>query len=193
MHLNTSPVHQLIHPGAIINTSFNTSRQENNTSDTSFNTLKNILPFFDTSNVLDDVLDVLTWTSNTSLNTSQYILLICLYIPIHPACIGMYWRLIHPQYTPCDLLTLNQGCWKSREMLAACYTHSARETASDSVTSNAPSISSSKSYSDLSSSSSGGSDNERSDSEKREFVNPSPNVLARRGDSDDSDDQWFQS
>ncbi len=49
IHLNTSPVPQLIHPGAIINTSFNTSCQENNTSDTSVNTLEYILPFFNTS------------------------------------------------------------------------------------------------------------------------------------------------
>ena len=55
-------------------TSFNTSCHENNTSDTSFNTLEYILPFFNTSDVLDDVLDVLT--SDTSFNTSQYILLI---------------------------------------------------------------------------------------------------------------------
>jgi hypothetical protein len=55
-------------------TSFNTSCHENNTSDTSFNTLEYILPFFNTSDVLDDVLDVLT--SNTSFDTSQYILLI---------------------------------------------------------------------------------------------------------------------
>jgi hypothetical protein len=61
---------------------------------TSFNTLQYIVPVFNTSDVLEDVLDVLT--SNTSFNTSQYILLIFGYIPIHPACIGMYWMLIHP-------------------------------------------------------------------------------------------------
>jgi hypothetical protein len=55
-------------------TSFNTSCHENNTSDTSFNTLEYILPFFNISDVLDDVFDVLT--SNTSFDTSQYILLI---------------------------------------------------------------------------------------------------------------------
>ena len=70
-------------------TSFNTSCHENNTSDTSFNTLRYILPVFNTSDVLEDVLDVLT--SNTSCNTSQYILPLFGYIPIHPACIGMYW------------------------------------------------------------------------------------------------------
>ncbi len=109
IHLNTFPLPQLIHPGAIINTSFrvNISCQENNTSNTSFNTLEYILPFFETSDVLDDVLDVLT--SNTSFDTSQYneyILLIFWYIPIlvHPACIGMCWMLIHPQYIPGDLL-----------------------------------------------------------------------------------------
>jgi hypothetical protein len=100
IHLNTSPVPQLIHPGAIINTSFNTSCQDNNTSNTSFNTLEYILPFFNTSDVLDD------YTSNTSFDTSQYILPIFLYIPIHPACIGMYWMLIHPQYIPGDLLMI---------------------------------------------------------------------------------------
>ncbi len=48
--------------------------------------------------------DVLTVASNTSFDTSQYILLIFLYIPIHPACIGMSWMLIRPQYIPCDSL-----------------------------------------------------------------------------------------
>ena len=70
-------------------TSFNTSCSESNTSDTSFNTFQYILPVFNTSDVLEDVLDVLT--SNTSFNTSQYILQIFEYIPIHPACIRMYW------------------------------------------------------------------------------------------------------
>ncbi len=101
IHLNTSPVPQLIHSGAIINTSFNTSCQENNTSNTStsFNTLQYILPFFSTSDVLDDVLDVLT--SNTSFDTSQYILLFFL---IHHNTSSMYWDVldvntssIHPQ------------------------------------------------------------------------------------------------
>ena len=53
-------------------TSFNTSCHDNNTSNTSFNTLQYIVPVFNTSDVLEDVLDVLT--SNTSCNTSQYIL-----------------------------------------------------------------------------------------------------------------------
>ncbi len=104
IHLNTSPVPQLIHPGAIIKTSFNTSCQENNISNTSFNTLEYILPFFNTSDVLDDVLDVLT--SKTSFDTSQYILLIFRYNSIHPACIGMYWMLIHHQYIPSNLLMI---------------------------------------------------------------------------------------
>jgi hypothetical protein len=58
-----------------------------NTSDTTFNALQYIVPVFNTSDELEDVLDVLT--SNTSFNTSQYIVLIFGYFPIHPACIGM--------------------------------------------------------------------------------------------------------
>ncbi len=116
IHANTSPVPHSIHPGAIINTSSNTSCQENNTSNTSFNTRwrEYILPFFNTSesdHVLGDVSawDVLTVTSSLStfFNTSpsQYImiLLIFWYIPIHPARIRTYWimiMLIHPQHIP---------------------------------------------------------------------------------------------
>jgi hypothetical protein len=87
------PVPHSIHPGVIINTSFNTSCQENNTCNTSFNSLQHIMLFFNTSDVLDDVLDASI--SNTSFNTSQYICLIYMYIPIHPSCIRMCWMLIH--------------------------------------------------------------------------------------------------
>ncbi len=59
-------------------------------------TIQYIVPVINTSDVLEDVLDVLT--SNTSCNTSQYILQWFGYIPIHPACIGMYWISIHPIY-----------------------------------------------------------------------------------------------
>jgi hypothetical protein len=84
IHVSTSPSTSLdtswrdsIHT----RTSFNTSCHENNTSDTFFNTLQYIVPVFNTSDVLEDVLDVLT--SNTSFHTSQYILQIFGYIPIH--------------------------------------------------------------------------------------------------------------